>query len=131
MTISKKVALLSLIGLLSAPSRSWSMNLISRANCVNNESITWDPWQTTYDSISVTSRHRWSSVSYEHAEVDYRRRDNAAKAIHWLEGMQVPPTESGVNWPSGSHWIVYGNHQWSRYSGWYEFGTTYSNYCIA
>lgn len=94
-------------------SPSSAMSLISRANCGNNESITWDWTQQNYPEIGVSSRHVWNGAEPEnHTIFDVRMNDNAAKAIDWGEGMGTP---------GGAFWTVGGMHRWVD-----EFGAIFS-----
>ena len=97
---------------LFASSQAPAMSLVSRANCGNNESITWDWTQQTYPEIGASSHHVWNGVEPDnHTIFDVRMGDNAAKAIDWGEGMGSP---------GGPFWTVSGLHRWTD-----EFGVTF------
>jgi len=104
-----KVMIAALALVHAAPGTAISPIYFSRANCGNNESITWDPTQAPYHQITAISYHAWSSGGKAHAISDARTMDNAAKAVHWGEGL---------NMPLGDYWIVTGIHTWSSGEWW-------------
>lgn len=101
----------------------------SRANCVNNESITWDA--SGFHELSVVSFHiadymnRVGQYSKHRLEEtwNYTRR---SAAVHWGEGY----TAFGYYLVQGFHWEAIGRNQILRantsvdncsiYNGWWE-----------
>ncbi len=112
MTSLKVICILSVIGfsfsffgLAVSQVQNPSIRTFSRANCVNNESITWDWVQVPYLEISAYSYHLLlsSTPTQSHDIFDERYHDNAAKAIHWGEGTSL-------------YWFVAGMHRWKDYN---------------
>lgn len=81
----------------------------SRANCGNNESISWHAghsyWLKTVSThakldpsnhYTPTERHKVYSVGSDDTEGEYTWR---SAAVHWGEGVQ-------------GGWVVYGSHYW-------------------
>lgn len=102
-----------------------AMDLISRANCGNNESITWDKWQRSYKTITASSHHAWNSGNSSHSIMDHRKNDNSAKAIHWGEGAQF---KGNPNRPGRDYWIATGSHAWVD-QNWQYNGSSYNTWC--
>lgn len=114
----KKIVAFTLLGissvLLAAPSHA-GMVWFSRANCYNNESITWD-WPGNYYWLWTNSHHlkngQWEPVERTGWEYTWR-----SAAIHKGEGLQ------------GGYYVV-GNHfDWIAGYGEHWFGHTETNNC--
>lgn len=86
----------------------------SRANCLNNESITW--WYLHPYDWRVVSYHT-DQGSQSHTMDTGFNYTWRAHAIHWGEGN-----------PAGS-WRVYGYHYLSDYHRKIPFDTTYAEIC--
>ena len=86
----------------------------SRANCLNNESITW--WLGHPYLWRVVSVHKspWGSMHEDSAGYDYNDR---VAVVHWLEGLVSDP------------WQVWGYHYFYDYSQYIPFDSTYATDC--
>lgn len=86
----------------------------SRANCLNNESITW--WLNHPYLWRVVSVHKspWNSMHDDSAGFDYNDR---VAVVHWGEGMIAEP------------WEVWGYHYLYDFSRNIPFDTTYAIDC--
>ncbi len=73
-----------------------SLTIHSRANCVNNESITWDLWRA-YKLITVSDHFR-DNDTFIHEENTGLHMTRRSAAVHWNEA------------PPGSGWHVIGTH---------------------
>lgn len=94
----------------------------SRANCANNESISWD-WQTNHMLGTISQHNRGGQ--YIHRVISDWQNTWRSAAVHW--GEAVP----GSGWNVvGYHWIMIGGQQMhfdmtnvndcSIYDGWWE-----------
>lgn len=113
----KKFIVCALLGssiLYSAPS-SASPVWFSRANCINNESITWD-WpgnsQWFWTNNYTYRNGAWEPTIATGWEYTYR-----SAAIHWGEGVY------GGAFVVGDHW------RWISWFGTQYFGRTQTNNC--
>lgn len=110
------------IGLCSSTNAAVNgLSIHSRANCVNNESITWD-W-TTYWTLATQSTH-YKGLKNSHIVKTGWQKTWRSAAVHYGEGMG--------GWKVvGNHWILYSNGQsWylgdetvtdcSIYNGWWD-----------
>ncbi|WP_131779310.1 hypothetical protein [Legionella bozemanae] len=99
----------------------------SRANCINNESITWYlghsfPWRV----VSFHTPDYKHNSSYHYIDTGYINTWRQA-AVHWGEGT----TPSGYYLVVGFHYILERNHDWlfdntqvddcSIYDGWWDY----------
>jgi len=82
---------------------TWNVSMFSRANCINNESITFEYlFHSEYWKMAVTSHQ----INLEAGEGDV-----VARTIY------VPPEvtwrSAAVSWWSGltGYWVVYGDHE--------------------
>ena len=102
----------------------------SRANCINNETITWD--YTKAHRISVVSFHMADymnrSGQYEkHRLQAWYETTRRSAAVHWGEGK----TPAGYYLVQGWHWEYIGGNEVLRattsvdncsiYDGWWDF----------
>lgn len=113
----KRVVLSTLLGsslLYAVPSHA-GLVWFSRANCVNNESITWD-WPGTNYWLWTSSYHRKNGVWDSGASTGWVYSFRAA-AVHWGEGT------SGGYYVVGDHW------RWISYYGTQTLGRTYATDC--
>lgn len=92
--------------LASAPSQA-GLVWFSRANCINNESITWDwpgnNWMLWTNSFHYDTRVRaWEPTIRTGWEWGYR-----SAAVHWREGLQGGRQVTGhhfsYSWPYGEY----------------------------
>ncbi len=87
----------------------------SRANCLNNESITW--WYLhPYNWRVVSIHHHKQNGEQHHIDLGFNYTWRA-HAIHWGESIG-----SGV-------WEVFGYHYLLEYSEYIPFDSTYANNC--
>lgn len=111
-----KVVGCMLLGLsLTANAGRDSMTIHSRANCINNETITW--WWGYEFNWRVVSFHKHLTEKLQHQIDSGFNWTWRAHAIHWGE-----PFISGF-------WEVYGYHYEMEYSKYVPFGTTYADDC--
>lgn len=105
----------ALLVLACVPSSHAALTLFSRANCINNESITWDPFFGSY-WLWTYSWH-WQYGVYQHNLATGWEYTWRSAAIHWGEGF------------SGG-WLVQGGH-WMWVSGYGNLylGTTSATNC--
>ena len=83
--ISKTVGLACLIVSFSANSGLFFTSVHSRANCINNESITW--WAGHPYPWRVVSLHHDIRQNLTHKiDTDFHYQDRVA-AVHWSEGV--------------------------------------------
>lgn len=107
-------ALLGIFFLYATPSEA-GLVWFSRANCINNESITWD-WPGTNYWLWTSSYHQKNGVWDSGASTGWVNSFRAA-AVHWNEGY------------SGG-WNVVGDHwQWVAWFGTWKMGRTYATDC--
>jgi hypothetical protein len=86
----------------------------SRANCLNNESITW--WRGNSFDWRVVSIHKHISTNETHMiDTGYIFNDRVA-AIHWGEGVR-------------GGFVVWGYHYLSTYHKTVPFDKTYAEGC--
>lgn len=100
------------IGFLSfsfLPNADAALYLLSRANCVNNESITWDAaftqhtlWTNSYHYKNGVYLHCENNVGNGCTGQSWQNTWRAA-AIHWNEGL------IGGFYVVGDHWELYGS----------------------
>lgn len=114
----KKVISSALIGIsalmISAPSHA-GLVWFSRANCANNESISWD-WPGNNRWLWTNSWHNKNGVWQEPIRTGWEYTYRSA-AVHRGEGF-----------PGG--WYVVGQHyQWTSTYGEYQFGYTPTRTC--
>lgn len=86
----------------------------SRANCVNNESITWD-WPGNNRWLWTNSSHYkngWQPTIRTGWEYTWR-----SAAVHWNEGY------------SGGWYVVGQHYQWLPGYGEHQFGQTFTQNC--
>jgi hypothetical protein len=112
--IMSSVAVAASTMLVSAPSQA-GLVWFSRANCINNESITWD-WPGNNHTLWTNSfhynRNGWQPVIRTGWEWGYR-----SAAVHWGEGR-------------GGGWAVTGHHfEYTWPYGEYLLGRTYTTGC--
>jgi len=84
----------------------------SRANCINNESITW--WNNHPYNWRVVSIHKYGSLMHS-IDTGYKYNDRQA-AIHWGEGM-------------ANFFEVWGYHYLQGYHDKTPFDSTYATGC--
>jgi len=119
---------IAVISCIMAVSFSFSMNVsadltwFSRANCINNESITWDAWDPEW-LWTNTYHYRYGVYLHCDNNVGDGCTGNAwqltwrAAAVHWSEGF-------------GGGYYVYGLHwRWSPSTGTYLLGSTSATGC--
>lgn len=115
----KKLIVSLLLGsslLYAAPSQA-GLVWFSRANCVNNESITWD-WPGTSYWLWVDSWHYWfRSSTWEPNNRSGWVQSYRAAVVHWGEGF------TGGAYVVGDHW------QFVPYYGTYYLGRTQTDNC--
>ena len=101
----------------------------SRANCVNNESITWDylesHWLAVVSFHTIDYLHMKSPYYDQHRIEAYWDSTRRAAAVHWGE---VSPFDTLVN---GYHWQSIGGQDVLRnntlvtgcslYNGWWDW----------
>jgi hypothetical protein len=101
----------------------------SRANCVNNESITWDGTKIhVLDIVSFHTRDYLRLInqySQHRVETTWEATWRSA-AVHWGEGATV-----GLYWVGGWHWELInsqmilrattGTDNCSIYNGWWNY----------
>ena len=109
-------ALLATAALYAVPSHA-GLVWFSRANCINNESITWDwpgndywLWTNTYHFNNATG-------AWDNGESTGWVNSFRAAAVHWGEGV------SGGYYVVGDHW------QWDPYYGDWLLGRTTATDC--
>lgn len=94
----------------------------SRANCINNESISWHAWNAEW---LWTNSYHYRYGTYQHCENNVGNRCTGgswqltwrAAAVHWNEGY------------SGG-WYVFGKHwRWTSSTGTYLLGNTSATGC--
>ena len=105
------------------------LSWFSRANCLNNESITWDAFWNDYYWLYTYSLHRkyiyfvaWPQNIYAydyHMVVDPWNYTWRSAAIHWGEGNMLGRTVMGYHYA-----LDYG-------VGYYYLGTTMATDCNA
>jgi hypothetical protein len=108
-------AVLGLTALTATPPTQAGLVWFSRANCVNNESISWD-WPGNNRWLWTNSFHfkngRWEEPIRTGWQYTWR-----SAAVHWGEGFQ-------------RGYLVVGNHyQWFQGYGEYFFGRTETTNC--
>lgn len=113
----KKIAMLLCAGLFFNSSYAGinGMTVHSRANCVNNESITW--WLLNPNNWRVISIHKSVDGVSHLIDTGYYVTWRQA-AVHWGEG----------NSPQ-QYWQVWGYHYLSGYMNNYYFADTYAVDC--
>ena len=120
----KKLALTSLLLSVSISSHAGFNGLTyhSRANCGNNESISWD--KSKYHQLFTISQHFRNGVFQHQYNTGWENTWRSA-AVHWGEALP------GSGWyVEGYHWIVLGGGQTliahtmvndcSIYDGWWD-----------
>lgn len=98
------------------------LSWFSRANCINNESISWDAWDSHW---LWTNSYHYRNGYYQHCEnnVGSACTTNSwqytwrAAAVHWNEGY------SGGWYVLGYHW------RWNSSTGTYLLGRTSATGC--
>ncbi|MBA3535872.1 MAG: hypothetical protein H0T84_04585 [Tatlockia sp.] len=85
----------------------------SRANCLNNESITW--WQGHPTNWKVVSIHKHYQAGTHLIDTGYNTNDRVA-AVHWGEGVH-------------GGFVVWGYHYRKNYHESAPFETTYAEGC--
>lgn len=85
----------------------------SRANCINNESITW--WNGHPYDWRTISMHIMQDGNYHYVDSQWNYRD-VSRAVHWGEGL------------SGG-WRVRGFHYLKSYNMSVPFAETYAEGC--
>ena len=113
-----KYSIIAICMALANPTNA-EVTYFSRANCVNNESLTWDPMQTYYPVLIAKSSHKWTGGG-AHSISDSRTWYNSAKAIHWGEG---------VSTPGGDYWVVTGIHAWQDRLMRFNTATSSATFC--
>lgn len=99
----------------------------SRANCINNESITWYLWNS----------YNWRVISFHNYDLNQPSKGNHVidtgwsvtwrqAAVHWRESYP-----GGTYFVSGFHYFIYRNHEvldgntqtsdCSIYDGWWDY----------
>ncbi len=121
-SIAFVTTVVSLLFFTNAYAGLFGLTHFSRANCVNNESISWD--NSRSQRMRVYSNHKWITdtpfqVHLEHTISSGWKTVPAggnpfdgAKAIHWAEGI--------TQLPGGNRWFVQGTHRY-RYLHWTGF----------
>lgn len=112
----------SLAGGLFSTSANADLSWFSRANCINNESITWHAWNPEW---LWTNTYHYKNGAYLHCDnnVGDGCTGNAwqqtwrAAAVHWNEGF------IGGFYVYGKHW------RWSSSTGTYLLGNTSATGC--
>ncbi|MGB3434905.1 hypothetical protein [Achromobacter sp.] len=85
-------------GAFAQRSKSWNIGMFSRANCGNNESISWDrSADASYWEMAVGSRMSSASLGREHFYEDGPRVDWRVGNVNWFRAF-------------GGDWIVEGIH---------------------
>lgn len=112
MTINKLALAIALTVSFSSHAGVYGTTIHSRANCVNNESITWFLWNA-YTWKTVSLHHNIYGTQYDHnmdTGWEYTWRN---AAVHWNEA------------PIGDHrWVVTGYHFFIDYgNGKVPFGS--------
>lgn len=96
----------------------------SRANCINNESISWHAWNPEW---LWTNTHHYKNGTYLHCDNNVGNRCTGSSwqqtwrgaAVHWNEGF------IGGFYVFGQHW------RWSPSTGTYLLGNTSATGCNA
>lgn len=92
----------------------WQTTVHSRANCLNNESITW--WLShPYDWRVVSTHYHKNSGTTHHIDTGFHYNDRVA-AVHWGEGVH-------------GGFEVWGYHFLRDYHATIPFDQTYANGC--
>ena len=86
----------------------------SRANCLNNESITW--WYDHPFNWRVVSVHEFPGWQVHNIDTGFIYNSRVA-AIHWGEGDVL------------NNWVVYGYHYLYEYHKTLPFDQTYAEHC--
>lgn len=97
----------------------------SRANCINNESISWDPFLGGH-WLWVNSYHAYGGY-WQHCENDL---NNACISNYWEWGNH----NGGIHWGEGTGgWYVLGYHWWADESTdwWVTFKATWTENCFS
>lgn len=110
-------AVLATSCLLLSQSASAGLTWFSRANCINNESISWDwpgndRWLWTYSYHYNYRAGRWEQTLATGWENTFR-----SAAVHWGEGF------------SGGYYVVGDHYTWVSGYGLLYLGRTQTNNC--
>ena len=112
--ISKIIGSALLATTLSAHAGLFSTTVHSRANCLNNESITW--WLNHPYDWRVVSIHKFPGYTQHHIDTGFWY-DSRVAAIHWGEGDVL------------NDWLVWGYHYLLGFSKNVPFNDTYAEHC--
>ncbi|RZI43715.1 hypothetical protein EGT07_08070 [Herbaspirillum sp. HC18] len=115
----KKLVVCALLGssfLYAAPSQA-GLVWFSRANCINNESITWD-WPGTTYWLWTNSYHQKNGVW------------DSGASTGWLNGFWAGAIHGGEGF-SGGYYVVGDHWRWISYYGTQLLGRTYATDCNA
>ena len=112
--LSKLVVFGCLCASLSVHAGVYHTTVHSRANCLNNESITW--WLNHPYNWRVVSVHEFPTVTSHLMDTGFNYTSRA-HAIHWGEGDVL------------NNWEVYGYHYLYEYSKYIPFATTATDNC--
>lgn len=111
----KSLVLMSGIFLFSAAEAGlWQTTVHSRANCLNNESITWW-WRHPYNWRVISIHYHKGSNSKHHIDTGFNYNDRVA-GIHWGEGVH-------------GGFEVWGYHYLREYHRDIPFDQTYATTC--
>jgi hypothetical protein len=95
--ITASIAVAASTMLVSAPSQA-GLVWFSRANCINNESITWDWPGNTYQLWTSSSHYNYRTARWQPAIITGWEWTYRSAAVHWGEGY------SGGWYVEGNHW---------------------------
>jgi hypothetical protein len=107
-------SILGIVFALNANAGMFSRTVHSRANCANNESITW--WKGHINIWRVVSVHFKALKKERHAIDTFWQKDSRVAAIHWGEGV-------------ATGYEVWGYHYQKDYSETQPFATTHTTTC--
>lgn len=112
----RKITSFALLTLaVNAHSGLYKTTVHSRANCLNNESITW--WYNHPFNWRVVSVHHQPPNGTTHTMDTGFNYNSRVAAIHWGEGSTLHA------------WEVWGYHFLYEYNKKIPFDTTYANFC--
>lgn len=123
--ISISCAALASLSILGLPTEAnAALTWFSRANCINNESITWESFGSHW---LWTNSYHYRNGYYQHCE---NNASNACTGNSW----QLTWRAAAVHWNEGlsGGWYVLGYHwRWSSSTGTYLLGSTSATNCNA
>ncbi|QYF95561.1 hypothetical protein KY495_10655 [Massilia sp. PAMC28688] len=116
-TFSKTICLVLAAAAMSAASKAQAgLVWFSRANCINNESISWD-WPGKVYRLHTSSHHWNSRTGWEKPIHTGWESSNHSGAIHWGEGLK------------GGYYVIGVHHSWNSHYGEIFLGYTPATHC--